>query len=80
MSALPPKADISDRLITVLFHPFAWHALGLGNLIRTHLGDNGMTSLDRLYIALGSGKTDPLIGLDVVLWDALAFTVQDAEA
>jgi hypothetical protein len=39
-----------------------------------------MTSLDRLYIALGSGKTDSLIGLDVVLWDALAFTVQEAEA
>jgi hypothetical protein len=39
-----------------------------------------MTSLDRLYIALGSGKIDPPIGFDVVLWDALAFTVQDAEA
>ncbi len=63
----------------MLRHPIAGHALGLGDLVGGHAFGDYLSAVLRLFVTLRDRKAEPHVRGDVVLRNAFANGVGNAE-
>ena len=78
---LPLLAKSGHRLfhLVMLSHPFPCEALRLGHLAGCHPLDDNLTTSHRPFMSPCGGKTEPHVGLYIVLRHAVAVAVDESE-